>query len=180
MGLVALRHVGSSQTRDLTRVSSIGRQTLHQWATREASQNFSVFTNWISVPFKHLLPILLPQPLAPAILLSISVDLTPLRTSCKWDPANHATFVLWLASLLSLMLLMLVAQSCPTLCNLMDCSTPGSSWPWNFLGKNTGMSCHFLLQEIFPIQGSNPGLLHCKRILYLWATREAHSEIIFI
>ena len=32
--------------------------------------------------------------------------------------------------------------------------------------KNTGVGCHFLLQEIFPTQGSNPGLLHCKQILY--------------
>ena len=27
--------------------------------------------------------------------------------------------------------------------------------PWNFSGKNTGVGCHFLLQEIFPIQGLN-------------------------
>ena len=32
--------------------------------------------------------------------------------------------------------------------------------PWNFPGKNTGMGCHFLLQEIFLTQGSNPRLLH--------------------
>ena len=33
--------------------------------------------------------------------------------------------------------------------------------PWNFLGKNTGEGCHFLLQKIFPTQGLNPCLLHC-------------------
>ena len=32
--------------------------------------------------------------------------------------------------------------------------------PWDFLGKNTGVGCHFLLQGIFQIQGSNPHLLH--------------------
>ena len=37
--------------------------------------------------------------------------------------------------------------------------------PWAFLGKNTRMVCHFLLQEIFLTQGSNPGLLHCRQIL---------------
>ena len=37
--------------------------------------------------------------------------------------------------------------------------------PWNFLSKNTGMSCYFLLQGIFLIQGSNLGLLHCRQIL---------------
>ena len=31
---------------------------------------------------------------------------------------------------------------------------------WDFLGKNTGMGCHFLLQGIFPTQGLNPRLLH--------------------
>ena len=35
-----------------------------------------------------------------------------------------------------------------------------------FPGKNTGMGCHSLLQEIFPTQGSNPGLLHCRWMLY--------------
>ena len=34
--------------------------------------------------------------------------------------------------------------------------------PWKFPGKNTGVGCHFLVQGIFPTQGSNPGLLHCK------------------
>ena len=38
MGLVALRHVGSSQTRAQTRVPCIGRQTLNHCATREALQ----------------------------------------------------------------------------------------------------------------------------------------------
>ena len=41
--------------------------------------------------------------------------------------------------------------------------------PWDFPGKNTGVGCHFLLQRIFPTQGSNPGCLHCRWILYCWA-----------
>ena len=45
------------------------------------------------------------------------------------------------------------------LCDPMGCSLPGSS-PWNFPGKNTGAGCHFLLQGIFIIQGSNLYLLH--------------------
>ena len=32
---------------------------------------------------------------------------------------------------------------CPTLCDAIDCSLPGSSCPWNFSGKNTGVDCHF-------------------------------------
>ena len=38
--------------------------------------------------------------------------------------------------------------------------------PWDSPGKNTGVGRHAFLQGIFPTQGSNPGLLHCKRILY--------------
>ena len=40
------------------------------------------------------------------------------------------------------------------------------SGPWNSAGKNTGVSSHSLLQGIFPTQGSNVGLLHCRQILY--------------
>ena len=35
--------------------------------------------------------------------------------------------------------------------------------PWDSPGQNTGVSSLFLLQGIFPTQGSNPGLLHCRR-----------------
>ena len=38
--------------------------------------------------------------------------------------------------------------------------------PCNFPGKNTRVGCHFLLQEILPTQGLNPGLLHCRQMLY--------------
>ena len=38
--------------------------------------------------------------------------------------------------------------------------------PWDFPGKNTGVGCHFLIQEIFPTQGLNLGLLHCRPTLY--------------
>ena len=51
------------------------------------------------------------------------------------------------------------AQLCPTLFDSMDCS-PSDSSPWDSPGKNTGLGCHFLLQGIFLMQGSNPCLLH--------------------
>ena len=38
--------------------------------------------------------------------------------------------------------------------------------PWDSPGKNTEVNCHSYLQEIFPTQGLNLGLLHCRRILY--------------
>ena len=52
-----------------------------------------------------------------------------------------------------------VAQSCPTLCDPMDC-------PWNSPGQNTGVGRLCLLQGISPTQGSNPGLPRCRQILY--------------
>ena len=50
--------------------------------------------------------------------------------------------------------LCLVAQSCLTLCDPMDCSPPGSSVYGDSPGKNTRVGCHALLQGIFP----NPGI----------------------
>ena len=35
--------------------------------------------------------------------------------------------------------------------------------PWDFPGRNTGVGRHFLLQGIFPAQGSNLRLLHLQR-----------------
>ena len=55
--------------------------------------------------------------------------------------------------------LCLVAQSCPTLCDPMDCAPPGSSVHGNSPGKNTGVDCHALLQGICLTQGLNPHLL---------------------
>ena len=48
------------------------------------------------------------------------------------------------------------------LCDPMDCNL----CPWDSLGKNTGVGCHCLLQGIFPSQGLNLGLPHCRQILY--------------
>ena len=47
--------------------------------------------------------------------------------------------------------------------------------PWNSLGQNTGVGSLSFLQEIFPTQGSNPGLPHCRQILTSWITREAQK-----
>ena len=42
--------------------------------------------------------------------------------------------------------------------------------PWNSLGQNTGVCSLSLLQRIFPTQGSNPGLPHCRQFFTSWAT----------
>ena len=71
--------------------------------------------------------------------------------------------------------LCLVAQSHPTLCDLMDCSLPGFSVRGDSPGKNTGVGGHALLQGTFPTQGSKLGLLHCRQILYCLGHQEAHK-----
>ena len=53
-----------------------------------------------------------------------------------------------------------------TLCDPMDCSLPGFSVHGIFQARVLEwVGCHFLLQGIFPTQGSNPGLLHCRQTL---------------
>ena len=59
-----------------------------------------------------------------------------------------------------------LAQSPPTVCDPVDCSPPGSSVHGDSPGKNSWVGCHALLQRIFPTHGSNPGLPHCRQILY--------------
>ena len=61
-----------------------------------------------------------------------------------------------------------VALSCPTLCDPMDYTIHGilqaRELEW--------VVSHSLLQGIFPTQGSNPCLLHCRQILYQLGTGE--------
>ena len=54
---------------------------------------------------------------------------------------------------------------CPTLCDPMDCSPPGSSVHGILPGKSTGVSYHALPQGIFPTQGSNSHPLRCGRVV---------------
>ena len=61
----------------------------------------------------------------------------------------------------------LVTQSCLTLCGPMDCSPPGSSIHGILqIRILEWVAIPSLLQGVFPTQGSNPGLLHCRQILY--------------
>ena len=51
----------------------------------------------------------------------------------------------------------------------------GLKSPWNSPCQNTGVGSRSLLQRIFPIQGSNPGLPHCRWILYQLSHQESPS-----
>ena len=73
----------------------------------------------------------------------------------------------------------LVIQLCLTLCGPLDYSLPGSSCPWDFPGKNTGVGCHFLS----PGDLSNLCLLcflHCRWILYLLNHQGSPSILIHL
>ena len=56
--------------------------------------------------------------------------------------------------------------SCSVMSNFAAPWTTRLLRQWDFPGKNTGVGCHFLIQEIFPTQGLNPGLPHCRQALY--------------
>ena len=71
-----------------------------------------------------------------------------------------------------------VAEACPTLCDPEDRSLPGSSVHGDSPARIPGVGCHALLQGIFPTQGSNPGLLPCKRILYLLSHQGSPTDLI--
>ena len=84
-------------------------------------------------------------------------------------PFNSSSYKLFQKALK----LLCIFKSCDTVC-MHACSVASVAsdsvrtyglqpvrllYPWDSPGKDTGMGCHFLLQEIFPIQGSNPHLL---------------------
>ena len=113
---------------------------------------------WYNTPPRNSeLPLyLLPSLLLNAVIFLVAV-LCPFFFCLVYSP--HVSY--------DLLPCMLSTQLCPTLCDPINCSPPRLLCPWNFPGKNTGMCCHFLLQENFLTQRSNPCLLH---LLHHWAT----------
>ena len=112
------------------------------------------------------------------VVLSLQSSLRLLRNSSQtfhfmtltWNLQNDGLMecpTIWTCAVVfsCLKVKVLVALLCPTLCHPMDCCLPDSC-PWDYLGKNTGVGCHFLLHGIFPTQESNQNLLHCRQILY--------------
>ena len=77
----------------------------------------------------------------------------------------HLKFMLrWSMSRVCVCVCVLVTQLCLTLCNPMDCSSPGSSVHGILQARI--LEWVTILQGIFPTQGSNLGLPHCRQILY--------------
>ena len=127
-----------------------------------------------SIYNSHPCPRTYPKPCQLQIMTS-PISMTPSLNSsifleyCLWSVYFNSPSIYWLlqypSSSTSCAVLCLV--TCRVwLCNPMDCSPPGSSVHGNSPGKNTGVGCHALLQGIFATQQLNPGLLHCRQILY--------------
>ena len=116
-------------------------------------------------------------------------DGTPLQYSCLENPMDGGAWwaaidgvtqsrirLKWLSSSSSSLLAYSVGfiiydvHSCSVVSNSLWphglYSPPGSSVHGDSPGKNSGVDCHAPLQGIFPTQGLNPDLLHCRRILY--------------
>ena len=84
---------------------------------------------------------------------SVSWSLLKFMSMESVMPSNHLVLCSLISSLWKRKLLSCVHSLCP-------------HGPWDSLGQNTGVGSCSLLQGIFPTQGSNPGLPHCRRILY--------------
>ena len=72
-------------------------------------------------------------------------------------------------------MLCFITQPCPPLCDPTDCSPPGSSLHGILQARTLEWVAMPSLQRIFQTQGSDPGLLHCRQILYHLSHREAKS-----
>ena len=93
---------------------------------------------------------------------SVDMSLTKLRERVKdreaWHAAVHGIAVGH----------QLLVTNAFTFIRPTDCSLPGFSVHGDFSGKNIVVGCHSLLQRIFPTQGWNLGLLHCRQILFFF------------
>ena len=90
----------------------------------------------------------------------------PTQPNTYINNAKNKTKQKYTHSFTGKVLAVIIVQSHPTLCDPMDCSPPGSSVHSDSPGKNTGVGSLALLPGIFPTQGSNQGLPHCRQIFY--------------
>ena len=74
--------------------------------------------------------------------------------------------------------MLLVAQLCPTLCDPLDYSLSGSSVHEILQARTQKWGA--ILQGVVPTQGSNPGLLHCREILYHLSHRDISPKEPFV
>ena len=166
-----------SWTEETGRVQSMGFQRIRQdWATNTFIFHFQL--NRIRRPeWEALKPAKLAEPKRKKRLLSwqvisqwkswtLFIIAFLLSLLCiNWLIAHHGCRP-WTAVFCAVLYYMLNHSVMSDSCNPIDCSPPGFSVHGDSPGKNAGGGCSFLLQGIFPTQGLNPGLPHCRRILY--------------
>ena len=70
------------------------------------------------------------------------------------------------------------SESCSFVCDSLQ--PYGLYSPWNSLGQNTGVGSLSLLQGIFPTQGSNLGLPHCRKILYQLSQKRSPRILVWV
>ena len=121
----------------------------------EAKETPALFLSSVVVfvhSFSHVRLFLTPWIAARKACLSLTISQRLPKFMCIALMMLSSHLILWL----------------PLLCSVLSDSLPphGLLCPWNFPGKNTEAGCHSFLQGIVPTQGLNPGLLHCRQILY--------------
>ena len=90
-----------------------------------------------------------------------------LKASPKLMEIHFPTVILFFITVLEICLINKIKSESESHSVLSNSLLPhGLYRPWNSPGQNTGVGSLSLLREIFPTQGLNPGLLHCRRILY--------------
>ena len=115
-------------------------------------------------------------------LSSLPPSESGLRSKNKEGTQPHTSTENWIKDLLS-MAPSIRRRSLTEKCEKWKCSQSVLSlrphgpsrllYPWDFPGKITGVGCYFLLQGIFPTQGLNLGLLHCRQTLYHLSHKES-------
>ena len=146
----------SSWSGDQTHVPCIRRQILNYWTTREVPQagflKESISWRYVLCLAAKTWPTLCdsmdcspPDSSVHGIFLHCQADSLPLNLrEAQWRHTDSENYSV-----------------------VSDSLQPhGLYSPWNSSGQNTGVGSHSLLQGIFPTQGSNPGLPHCRQILY--------------
>ena len=183
----------SSQHRDGTQISCIAGRFFTNWAPREAWFIITILYNVLCLVSLSCL------------ILWDHMDCSLPGSSVHGDSPGkntgvgcHALLVIFnnrvllltqewqihgMYYFLSIEYMCVLSGSVMSDCDPMGCSPPGSSVLWECSdspGKNTGVGCHALLQNIFPTQGSSPSLLHCRWFFTVWATREAQRAPLYI
>ena len=104
-------------------------------------------------------------------ILNIAVCTWPSQSpSLSLPPGNHVSFLsLWVREQVLKEFWTLGKSESESLSVVSDSLWPhGLYSPWNSPGQNIGVGSLSLLQGIFPTQGSNPGLPHCRQILFFF------------